>query len=61
MLRAAKSLCSHLELIFQDQDINAEVRVKNLNILKMIMYLFINIMKTKDIKLAADVSLFILH
>lgn len=56
IVRAAKNLCNHLELIFQDQEIDAEVRVKNLNVVKMIMYLFSQIMKTKDIKLAADVS-----
>ncbi|XP_028168490.1 condensin complex subunit 1 [Ostrinia furnacalis] len=56
IVRAAKNLCNHLELIFQDQEIDPEVRVKNLNIVKMIMYLFSQIMKTKDIKLAADNS-----
>ncbi|KAL0838771.1 hypothetical protein ABMA28_016820 [Loxostege sticticalis] len=56
IVRAAKNLCNHLELIFQDQEIDAEVRVKNLNVVKMIMYLFSQIMKTKDIKLAADNS-----
>lgn len=55
-MRAAKSVCNHLEMIVQEQEIDADVRVKNLNILKMLMYLFTQIMKTKDSKLAADVS-----
>lgn len=57
IVRAAKNLCNHLELIFQDKEIDPDVRVKNLNIVKMIMYLFSQIMKTKDAKLAADVSI----
>lgn len=56
IIRAAKNLCSHLELILQEQELDVDVRVKNLNITKMIMYLFTQIMKTKDTKLAADNS-----
>ncbi|KAJ8722132.1 hypothetical protein PYW08_004534 [Mythimna loreyi] len=56
IIRASKSLCNHLEPIVQEQEIDSEVRTKNLNILKMIMYLFTQIMKTKDTKLAADNS-----
>ncbi|CAD0201294.1 unnamed protein product [Chrysodeixis includens] len=56
IVRATKSLCNHLEQILQEKEIDSEVRVKNLNILKMIMYLFTQIMKTKDTKLAADNS-----
>ena len=56
IIRASKSLCNHLEPIVQEQEIDPDVRTKNLNILKMMMYLFTQIMKTKDTKLAADVS-----
>ncbi|KAM3965310.1 LOW QUALITY PROTEIN: CAP-D2 condensin subunit [Aphomia sociella] len=56
IVRAAKNLCNQLELIFQDQEIDADVRVKNLNIVKMTLYLFTQVMKTKDTKLAADNS-----
>ncbi|CAH0398311.1 unnamed protein product [Chilo suppressalis] len=56
IVRAAKNLCNHLELLFQDQEIDNDVRVKNLNIVKMVMYLFTQVMKTKDTKLAADNS-----
>lgn len=55
-MRAAKALCNHLELILQDSEIDLELRVKNLNIVKMTLYLFTQIMKVKDVKLAADVS-----
>lgn len=55
-MRAAKGLCNHLELILQDNEIDPELRVKNLNIVKMTMYLLTQIMKVKDVKLAADVS-----
>lgn len=55
-MRAAKGLCNHLELILQDNEIDRDLRVKNLNIVKMTMYLFTQIMKVKDVKLAADVS-----
>ncbi|XP_048478584.1 condensin complex subunit 1 [Plutella xylostella] len=54
--RAAKNMCNHLEVIFQDKEIDPDVRVKNLNVVKMTMYLFSSIMKTKDAKLAADNS-----
>lgn len=57
IIRASKSLCNHLEPIIQEQEIDPDVRTKNLNILKMMMYLFTQIMKTKDTKLAADVSI----
>lgn len=56
IVRAVKNLCNHLELIFQDKEIDPDVQKKNLNIVKMIMYLFTQVMKTKDTKLAADVS-----
>ncbi|KAL4715966.1 hypothetical protein ACJJTC_013266, partial [Scirpophaga incertulas] len=56
IVRSVKSLCNNLELIFQDQEIASEVRLKNLNIIKMVIYLYSQIMKTKDIKLAADNS-----
>lgn len=56
IVRTAKHLCSHLEFIFQEKEIETDLRTKNLNILKMVMYLFTSIMKTKDSKLAADVS-----
>lgn len=59
IVRASKSLCNHLELILQEKEIDSDVRVKNLNILKMIMYLYTQIMKTKDTKLATDVSILI--
>lgn len=57
IVRTVKNLCGHLELILQDQEIDADLRVKNLNLVKMTMYLFTQIMKTKDAKLAADVSI----
>lgn len=57
VVRTVKNLCGHLELILQDQEIDADLRVKNLNLVKMTMYLFTQIMKTKDAKLAADVSI----
>lgn len=41
----------------QNQEIDADVRMKNLNIVKMVLYLYTQIMKTKDVKLATDVSL----
>ncbi|XP_045448315.1 condensin complex subunit 1 [Melitaea cinxia] len=56
VVRTVKNLCGHLELILQDQEIDADLRVKNLNLVKMTMYLFTQIMKTKDAKLAADNS-----
>nr|XP_049694078.1 condensin complex subunit 1 [Helicoverpa armigera] len=56
IVRASKSLCNHMDLVLQEPEIDADVRVKNLNILKMMMYLFTQIMKTKDTKLAADNS-----
>ncbi|XP_063383933.1 condensin complex subunit 1 [Cydia fagiglandana] len=56
LVRTAKALCSHIELIMQDQELDADLRVKNLNIVKMVMYLYTQIMKTKDVKLAADNS-----
>ncbi|XP_072949314.1 condensin complex subunit 1 isoform X2 [Epargyreus clarus] len=56
MVRTAKNLCTHLDPILKEQDIDADVRTKNLNIVKMVMYLFTQIMKTKDAKLAADNS-----
>lgn len=45
-------------MILQDNEIDPELRIKNLNIVKMTMYLFTQIMKVKDTKLAADVSNF---
>ncbi|XP_069359396.1 condensin complex subunit 1 isoform X2 [Maniola hyperantus] len=54
MARTVKSLCVHLEPILQEQTIDEDLRVKNLNIVKMIMYLFTEIMKIKDVKLTAD-------
>ncbi|XP_022814014.1 condensin complex subunit 1 [Spodoptera litura] len=56
IVRASKSLCNHLELILQDKEIDSDLRIKNLNILKMMMYLYTQIMKTKDTKLATDNS-----
>ncbi|KAH9629496.1 hypothetical protein HF086_015826 [Spodoptera exigua] len=56
IVRASKSLCNHLELMFQDKEIDSDLRNKNLNILKMMMYLYTQIMKTKDTKLATDNS-----
>ncbi|CAH0715490.1 unnamed protein product, partial [Brenthis ino] len=56
LVRTVKNLCGHLENILQDQIIDADIRVKNLNIVKMTMYLFTQIMKLKDAKLAADNS-----
>ncbi|XP_047533582.1 condensin complex subunit 1 [Vanessa atalanta] len=56
IVRTVKNLCGHLELILQEQVIDADIRMKNLNIVKMTMYLFTQIMKTKDAKLAADNS-----
>lgn len=56
IIRAARNLCNHLEMILQDNEIDADLRAKNLNIVKMIMYLFTKIMKVKDTKLASDVS-----
>lgn len=53
-----KCLCSQLEEIFQEQEIATETRCKYLNVVKMVMYLFTEIMKTKDAKLTADVSFF---
>lgn len=43
-------------MILQDNEIDPDLRVKTLNIVKMTMYLFTQIMKVKDTKLAADVS-----
>ncbi|XP_052741193.1 condensin complex subunit 1 [Bicyclus anynana] len=54
ILRTVKSLCAHLEPILQEQTIDEDVRVKNSNIVKMVIYLFTEIMKIKDVKLAAD-------
>lgn len=56
IVRAVKNMCNNFELLFQDNEIDADLRIKNLNILKMLMYLFTQIMKTKDAKLAADNS-----
>ncbi|XP_068633143.1 condensin complex subunit 1 [Battus philenor] len=56
ILRAVKCLCNQLETIFQNQDIDTEVRCKYLNIVKMVMYLFTQVMKTKNAKLAAENS-----
>ncbi|CAK1580335.1 unnamed protein product [Parnassius mnemosyne] len=56
ILRSVKSLCNQLETIFQEQDIDPDIRIKYLNVVKMVMYLFTQIMKTKDAKLAADNS-----
>ncbi|XP_061383844.1 condensin complex subunit 1 [Danaus plexippus] len=56
VLRTVKNLCTHLEPILQEKTIDSDIRVKNLNIVKMVMYLFSHIMKTKDAKLAADNS-----
>ncbi|CAG5045986.1 unnamed protein product [Parnassius apollo] len=56
ILRSVKSLCNQLEAIFQEQDIDPDIRSKYLNVVKMVMYLFTQIMKTKDVKLAADNS-----
>ncbi|XP_075978130.1 CAP-D2 condensin subunit [Anticarsia gemmatalis] len=55
IMRATKNLCNHFEMLFQEE-IDADMRTKNLNILKMMMYLFTQIMKVKDVKLAADNS-----
>lgn len=54
--RAAKKLCPHLEVIFQEKEIDTDVRTKNLNCVKMILYLFTSIMKVKDSKLATENS-----
>ncbi|XP_039753451.1 condensin complex subunit 1 [Pararge aegeria] len=54
MIRTVKSLCVHLEPILQEQTLDEDLRVKNLNIVKMVMYLFTEIIKIKDVKLAAD-------
>lgn len=56
ILRTVKNLSSYLEPILQERDIDSEVRTKNLNIVKMTIYLFTQIMKTKDTKVAADNS-----
>ncbi|KPJ08507.1 Condensin complex subunit 1 [Papilio machaon] len=56
ILRTVKCLCNQLEVIFQEQEIATETRCKYLNIVKMVMYLFTEIMKTKDAKLTADNS-----
>ncbi|KAI5637231.1 non-SMC mitotic condensation complex subunit 1, n-term domain-containing protein [Phthorimaea operculella] len=56
IIRATKSLCTHLEQIFQEKELDEDVRKTNLNIVKMTMYLFTQIMKVKDTKLAADNS-----
>lgn len=55
--RTVKNLSNILEPILQENEIDSDVRTKNLNIVKMTLYLFTQIMKTKDIKLAADVSI----
>lgn len=55
LVRTVKNLCGHLEALLQSQ-IEMDIRVKNLNIVKMTLYLFTQIMKIKDAKLAADVS-----
>lgn len=54
--RSAKHLCNHLEQIFQNNEFETDWRNKNLNIVKMTMYLFTQLMVIKDVKLAADVS-----
>ncbi|XP_041979306.1 condensin complex subunit 1 [Aricia agestis] len=56
LTRTIKNLCTHLEPILKEQTIDADVRIKNLNIVKMVLYLFTQIMKTKDAKLAAENS-----
>ncbi|CAF4904025.1 unnamed protein product [Pieris macdunnoughi] len=56
ILRTIQNLSSYLEPILQERDIDSEVRNKNLNIVKMTIYLFTQIMKTKDTKVAADNS-----
>lgn len=56
--RSATHLCNHLAQVFQDKEIDTDLRNKNLNIVKMTLYLFTQIMKVKDVKLAADVCSF---
>ncbi|CAK1551134.1 unnamed protein product [Leptosia nina] len=56
ILRTVKNLSNTLEPILQELEIDSEVRNKNLNIVKMVVYLFTQIIKTKDTKLAADNS-----
>ncbi|XP_045498529.1 condensin complex subunit 1 [Colias croceus] len=56
ILRTVKSLCTFLEPILQEKEIESDVRTKYLNVVKMTLYLFTQIMKTKDAKLAADNS-----
>ncbi|XP_038209881.1 condensin complex subunit 1-like [Zerene cesonia] len=56
ILRTVKALCTFLEPILQEKEIESDVRTKYLNVVKMTMYLFTQIIKTKDAKLTADNS-----